>query len=195
MAIDFSQVNTITIPEGSVKKITDSTGVVIWKEKPNNWHTIWEGNKTCSVKVNGSSTPVITGSENNFAQTVSGTGYTPKIRITFSYSRTNNSPSSYENAFIVNNSWKYSNEADQTSPITIESVYDSTNSANLCAPACDHIGSDTAYGYAGIRKKRDTENNRIIFNMYPNVSSNITSYNGNFIITFTVTKIEQYIDN
>ena len=31
MAIDFSQVKTITIPEGSVKKITDSNGVVLWK--------------------------------------------------------------------------------------------------------------------------------------------------------------------
>ena len=30
MAIDFSKVKTITIPEGSVKKITDSNGVVLW---------------------------------------------------------------------------------------------------------------------------------------------------------------------
>lgn len=30
MAIDFSKVKTITIPEGSVKKITDSTGAVLW---------------------------------------------------------------------------------------------------------------------------------------------------------------------
>ena len=30
MPIDFSQVKTITIPEGSVTKITDSTGVVLW---------------------------------------------------------------------------------------------------------------------------------------------------------------------
>lgn len=30
MAIDFSQVKTITIPEGSVTKITDSNGVVLW---------------------------------------------------------------------------------------------------------------------------------------------------------------------
>ena len=29
MAISFSQVNTITIPEGEVTKITDSTGVVL----------------------------------------------------------------------------------------------------------------------------------------------------------------------
>lgn len=187
MAIDFSQVKKITIPEGSVTKITDSNGNTLWQGV--GWHTIWQGSKTCSVKVNGSSTPVLTGSEDNFAQTVSGTGYTPKIRITFSYSRTNNSSSTFENAFIVNNKWNYSSESEQTSPITIEAVYNNTNSANLCAPACDQ-GSQ--YGYAGIRKKRDTENNRIIFNMYPNVSSNITSYNANFTITFTVTKIEQY---
>ena len=30
MAIDFSQVKTITIPEGSAKKITDSTDNIIW---------------------------------------------------------------------------------------------------------------------------------------------------------------------
>lgn len=35
MAIDFSQVKTITIPEGSVTKITDSAGAVLWeKEDP-----------------------------------------------------------------------------------------------------------------------------------------------------------------
>ena len=45
MAIDFSQVKTITIPEGSVKKITDSNGNILWKEKSAGWHTIWEGNK------------------------------------------------------------------------------------------------------------------------------------------------------
>ena len=33
MPIDFSQVKTITIPEGSVTKITDSTGAVLWEEK------------------------------------------------------------------------------------------------------------------------------------------------------------------
>ena len=30
MSIDFSQVKTITIPEGSVNKITDSNGVILW---------------------------------------------------------------------------------------------------------------------------------------------------------------------
>ena len=33
MAIDFSQVKTVTIPEGSVTKITDSAGNILWEEK------------------------------------------------------------------------------------------------------------------------------------------------------------------
>ena len=43
MAIDFSQVKTITIPEGSVKKITDSSGNTLWQGS--GWHTVWEGNQ------------------------------------------------------------------------------------------------------------------------------------------------------
>ena len=34
MAIDFSKVKTITIPEGDVTKITDSSGNVIWQKQP-----------------------------------------------------------------------------------------------------------------------------------------------------------------
>lgn len=33
MAIDFSQVKSLTIPEGSVKQITDSQGNILWKEQ------------------------------------------------------------------------------------------------------------------------------------------------------------------
>lgn len=45
MAIDFSQVKTITIPEGSVTKITDSNGNILWKENIVGWHTVWEGSQ------------------------------------------------------------------------------------------------------------------------------------------------------
>lgn len=43
MAIDFSQVKAITIPEGSVTKITDSDGNILWQGA--GWHTVWEGNQ------------------------------------------------------------------------------------------------------------------------------------------------------
>ena len=88
MAIDFSQVKTIKIPEGSVTKITDSNGNILWKKGPS-WHTIWEGSKTCSIEKSGYNAPVVSGAEENFVQTAAGTGYKPKIRITFSYSNDN----------------------------------------------------------------------------------------------------------
>ena len=44
MAIDFSKVKTITIPEGSVTKITDSNGNILWKAQTEGWHTVFEGN-------------------------------------------------------------------------------------------------------------------------------------------------------
>ena len=45
MPIDFSQVKTITIPEGSVKKITDHSGNILWKEQSAGWRTVWEGSQ------------------------------------------------------------------------------------------------------------------------------------------------------
>lgn len=185
MAIDFSQVKTITIPEGSVTKITDSTGNVLWQGV--GWHTIWEGSKTCSIKANGNNNPTLIGNENNFAQTAVGTGYTPKIRVTFSYSRNfNNSSSSFISRFLVNGSWK---NTDPDSPFTIDAVNDTSESATL-APGYD---SSSPYAYAGLTKQRDTENNRIIFNLKAHASYNLTyNYDAYFKITFTITKIEQY---
>ena len=92
MAIDFSQVKTITIPEGSVTKITDSTGNILWQGQVGEWHTIWEGNKTITTTKSGNNAPVISGEEQNFVQTAIGTGTKPKLRITFSYSNTNTDP-------------------------------------------------------------------------------------------------------
>lgn len=34
MTIDFSQVKSITIPEGEVTKITDADGNVLWQKQP-----------------------------------------------------------------------------------------------------------------------------------------------------------------
>ena len=187
MAIDFSQVKAINIPEGSVTKITDSAGNILWQGV--GWHTIWEGSKTCSIKANGNNNPTLIGSEENFAQTAIGTGYTPKIRITFSYSKNlNGSSSSFISKFILNCKWI---TGEQNSPITIDAVNNDSHTNNvICAPAYD---STSPYGYAGIKKVIDTEHNRIIFNLIAYPSSNLThNYGAYFKITFTVTKIEQY---
>ena len=191
MAIDFSQVKAITIPEGSVTKITDSTGNILWQGvQSEGWHTIWEGNKTCSVTKSGTNTPVFSGDVPNLAHTVPGTGYKPKIRITFSYSNTNTDYNNWKNKFIVNGS------AQTTifSPLTIDAVADisfASLAVNICIISCGSSDNKVNLG-VGLKKKRDTENNNSVFLLGRTSASNINSYDGNFTVTFTITKIEQY---
>ena len=193
MAIDFSQVKTITIPEGSVTKITDSDGNILWQGvQSEGWHTIWEGNKTCSVTKSGTNTPVVSGEVQNLVHTRFGTGYKPKIRITFSYSNTNTDYNNWKDKFIVNNS---AQTTAISSPLTIDAVADAPYAAiavNICIIACGSSDKKVTLG-VGLRKKRDTENNSSIFSLVRLVAgNNINSYDGNFTITFTITKIEQY---
>ena len=49
--MNFSQVKELSIPEGSVKQITDSQGRVLWKKSGAGptWHTVWEGNNEYST--------------------------------------------------------------------------------------------------------------------------------------------------
>ena len=186
MAIDFSQVKTITIPEGSVTKITDSNGNTLWQGV--GWHTIWEGSKTCSARAIGYATPTITGNEDNFAQTAIGTGYTPKIRITFSYS-IDNKNSDWDKRFYINN---IRDTIFPTSPLIIDQVKNTSNN-KLCGPSLKHYSNVGPDARAVLSSDKDTENNRIILSLKVVVDSNITAgYDPNFTITLTVTKIEQY---
>ena len=190
MHIDFSQVKTITIPEGSVTKITDSTGNTLWQGV--GWHTIWEGNKTCSIKLNNNNPSVIIGNEENFAQTAIGTGYTPKIRITFSYSITDHS-SDFKDRFNINDEYYDLSSTTVSSPFTIDEL-DNTYSDeySIFGPFVRHIRSLNDAGVM-LYKKRDIENNRVIFSL-STYDDGIKggNYGAYFKITFTVTKIEQY---
>ena len=190
MAIDFSQVKTITIPEGSVTKITDSNGNILWQGggQSEGWHTIWEGNKTCSLTRSGTGNPVVSGEEKNFAQTVAGTGYTPKIRITFSYSNTNTDYNNWKNVFVLNGS---AQTTAISSPVTIEAVKDiAFLSTSICLALCKSSDNKANFG-VGLTSKSDKNNNMINISLTKRTTTNI-SYDSNFTITFTVTKIEQY---
>ena len=191
MPIDFSQVKTITIPEGSVTKITDSNGNILWQGvQSEGWHTIWEGNKTCSLTKNGNNT-VVSGEVPSLVHTFPGTGYKPKIRITFSYSNTNTDYNNWKNKFMVNNSA----QTTISSPLTIDAVKDAPLAAlvvNICIISCGSSDNKVNIG-VGLKKKRDTENNNSVFSLGRLVAgNNINSYDGNFTVSFTITKIEQY---
>ena len=194
MPIDFSQVKTITIPEGSVTKITDSTGNILWQGvQSEGWHTIWEGNKTCSITKSGNTAPVVSGEVLNLAQTAPGTGYKPKIRITFSHSNTNTDYNNWKDKFIVNGK----TPTTISSPLTIDAVGDLSffKTYNVLFVMCGSSDNKVSLG-VGLKKTRDTENNSIIFSLEKLTSvasgADINAYNGKFTVTFTVTKIEQY---
>ena len=192
MSIDFSQVKAITIPEGSVTKITDSNGNILWQGvQSEGWHTIWEGNKTITLTKSGTADPVVSGKVLNLAQTAIGTGTKPELRITFSYSNTNTDPN-WTNEFNINGSWKP--ESAVFSPIIIK--LSSPLGTNICCLGCRHKhGDTTADIYIGLRKKFNfgsNPNNNITINLENYYSSSVNSYSGDFTLTFTVTKIEQY---
>ena len=191
MAIDFSQVKTITIPEGSVTKITDSNGNILWQSggQSEGWHTIWEGSKTCSATKSGTNDPVISGEAQNFAQTVAGTGYTPKIRITFSYSNTNTDYANWKNKFMLNGT---STTTSLSSPVIIAAVKDHNFfSTYICGVFCYSNDDETHLG-VGLNSSRNKTNNNRNISLTGRKITNINSYDGNFTLTFTVTKIEQY---
>ena len=105
MAIDFSQVNTITIPEGSVKKITDSNGNTLWQGS--GWHTVWEGNK--KIGYDGPTSKFVFATE----------PYSDTLKIRVSFSDLYVYPSNEHTAYIPSN---------KVSPVTYEN-FNSTGTA------------------------------------------------------------------
>ena len=142
MAINFSQVKTITIPEGSVKKITDSNGNILWKAQTAEWRTVWSGIQKIGYEG-------YTGSEFLFA--TEPFSETLQIRVTFGNFYTwkpdgdegyyqhepNNSPVTYTNAsFNVN-----------TKTLVNASITNSTRNARYSATLSYDKRNGKIYGH------------------------------------------------
>ena len=175
MAIDFSQVKTITIPEGSVTKITDSGGNTLWQSA--SWHTIWEGSKTITANARN-----IYGTSNNFCQTAENTGNSPKIRITYTWLR-GEAESPSEIKYFNNSTSKSPNTTSRpASPVTI-----TLNSADTVYVLGVHaqtayVGSDMVY-----LVKTNNGTSRCYFSLKGDYTANPWNK-----AELTITKIEQY---
>ena len=142
--------------------------------------------------MNNNKPSVISGNEANFAHTVSGTGYTPKIRITFSYSTTGYN-SDFKAKFNINHENYDLPSTTVSSPVTIDKLDDTYSlEYNIFGPFVMHIRSYHDAG-AWLRKKDDIENNRVIFSLLA-FEDNLEggNYGAYFTVKFTITKIEQY---
>ena len=175
MAIDFSQVKTITIPEGSVTKITDSNGNILWQSA--SWHTIWEGKKNITAKHKN-----ISGTLNNFCQTAENTGNSPKIRITYTLLSGDASSPSVIKYFNNSTSDSPNTTSKPTSPVTI-----TLNSADTVYvlgvyAQTTHVGTDMVY-----LVKTNNGTSRCYFSLKGKYLGNPTN-----TAELTITKIEQY---
>ena len=85
-------------------------------------------------------------------------------------------------------------ESDVSSPFITE--LSSPIASNICCVCCRHKDGDSYVDvFTGLRKKLSfgsNPDNNITLILSGHASPNNTSYSGNFTITFTVTKIEQY---
>lgn len=164
MAIDFSQVKAITIPEGAVKKITDSNGNILWQGS--GWHTVWEGSQ--KIGYGG-----WTGSEYLFATEPYSNAL--KIRVSFIGLNAYNQSSGDEG---------YSDytPSNEKSPVTYESF--SSNLSTL-VEAYRRNTSRNAYYRATLYYDKSTGKIYGSTSMYPTGNSEARAY-------FIVTKIEVY---
>ena len=168
MPIDFSQVKTITIPEGSVTKITDSTGNILWQgAQSEGWHTIWEG----SVTSNNETGDKTVANLNALSGTVT-------LRVTWSYTASggSNMTTTY-----------YNNNGSTTTTIKPDSPFqfdlDTTSLRNYivgCSRLANNSGRRCYLKWVSINKSFT-------------LSSNVGMFgDGGVNLSMTVTKIEQY---
>ena len=179
MAIDFSQVKTITIPEGSVKKITDSNGNILWKENLVGWHTVFEGSFSKTIDSN-SGRPAI-----NICDLVDCNAPL-KLRITGSINSTMYNPRGTFN-WIGENS---QNISSSTIPLNINKEINVTDSG-IPASKLLVILQFECYRYL-------YEDVKIYFYIQVNSNSKTLRFNiitnklEDYTLTLNITKVEQY---
>ena len=166
MAIDFSQVKTITIPEGSVKKITDSNGNILWKAQTAEWHTIWEGNVTAGNTIH--------------LKELSGQ---VTLRITWSCTASGGD-SSYKTTYFNNNGWQNTTNTKPDSPFQFDLNADSNRDYILGVKRYNSSGSLNCILDWYYRNS----NPGSYFYLYKSYSGSISDVE----VSMTVTKIEQY---
>ena len=166
MTVDCRQVKTRTIPEGSVTKITDSSGNRLWQSA--SWHTIWEGS--------------VTQSSNSMLDITSLSNLSGIVKIRVTWSCSTSGGSGYTTVYYNNNGWDNTTTTKPDSPFQFDLNADSSRSyivgCNIRNKSND--GADVYLYWASYDKT-----------FY--LSGGRTQYLPNSVkASMTVTKIEQY---
>lgn len=175
--MDFSTIKEITIPEGSVKKIEDHLGNIIW-QKPYEptWHTVWSGSKQSYARVYyGSWTNYTAGGVITTINTGSyGTASSIKARVTFSMSAKGNGGTSFT-------------PSNKTSPVTFTGIGGNHSkfikAQGTASNAAYYAQADCSYSVSGTTGT---------FQLYVGRNGTSVASNQEYYAKITVTKIELY---
>lgn len=182
--MDFSQVKSLTIPEGEVTKITDSSGNVLWQKITQGWHTVFEGNFSKTLKESSGrkifDICTLTNCDAPLKLRIIGSintdMYNPKVRFTWL-------GESQQDQFLVNS--------------TLNNINKEITAEDKGIPASSTIIILTCKCY-----RLSFENTNIVFNLQVNQNNNVLKFNvwGNdldnhgddYSFTLNITKVEQY---
>ena len=123
--MDFSQVKSLTIPEGEVTKITDSSGNVLWQKITQGWHTVFEGSKKIGYG----------GQESKFV--FGNVPYSDALKLRISFSGLAAYPTGSDDGDRI------FNPSDRKSPVTYESF--SSTLFNLISAYCINTSRNKFY--------------------------------------------------
>lgn len=174
MAIDFSKVQLITIPEGDVKSIS-SGGTTLWDSGGKRWHTLWSGLKQINVTTNSSQ-----GSAYHFTTTHANSGTNPILRITFEFPLPSLWPDTTPQFYL--NSTTSIGDTMPTSPAVFKTT--SPYLVGLQFGSVDYFG-------ALLSTDNDTTNNRLYITLNL-IAGGSPSRRPAGDVILRVTKIEQY---
>ena len=170
MSTAGEQTVTASYTENGITKTATYTLTIVAEA----WHTLWEGSKT--IRNNAGS---ISGKSSNFASSASGTGYRPKLRLTFT--------SMTDSARYYNNNGTTTTKP--SSPLTINQVVDVDN-AMILGVYKSYLSSYNSYGVrVTLNAGRDSTNNNLKFSLD---GYTYTDGSYGYDVKFTLTKIEQY---
>lgn len=184
--MDFSTIKEITIPEGSVKKITDGDGNILWK-KPQ-WHTLWSGSRQIKATGSYSNSGTITGNDITLvnAQTIDTESSDIQLRITF----TNYSASGSGYSSIT--TWTPSTQ--QSSPYTF-TMSTSSTLGNLIGVMRNAYANNAHTSYVrslAMLRGKFTSNHQLTISTQATFTKSSDVGSGSATAQITITKIEAY---
>lgn len=185
--MDLSNVKSIVIPEGTVKKIEDGDGNVLWK-KPAQWNTLWSGSRRIKATGNYSNNGTITGNGVTLvnAQTIDTEASSIKLRITFtSYSASGDGYQSYTN---------WTPYPKQSSPYTFTMSTSSTLTDLIGARSVvyDSNAHSDYVSCSAMLKYKFTSNHQLTISTLASFSKTTWIASGSVTAQITITKIEAY---